>query len=171
MMKPDSPISLRPLLLLPLLALAVCFAPLAPAADLTITAASVLGSANATYERGTAGATVTAGQVVYKDSATNTYKLARANAGSTSSPRGIAAHGASSGQPLSVITSDPGFTIGATSSAGILLALSSATAGGIAPSGDLTTGGYPFIFGIVLNGGTTASINFLTPFATGAALP
>lgn len=46
-------------------------------ADLTITAASVLAGSNATTRQGTAGATITAGQVVYFDDTTKTYKLAK----------------------------------------------------------------------------------------------
>ena len=45
-------------------------------ADLTLTAASVLAGSNATTRLGTAGATITAGQVVYFDDTTNTFKLA-----------------------------------------------------------------------------------------------
>lgn len=142
------------------------------ASDLSITAASFIGSAGATYEQGTCGSgAVTAGQVVYKDSATSTYKLARANASGTSIARGIAAHAASPGQPLRIITSDPALALGATSTEGLLLAVSSATAGGIDPYGDLTTGAFPCVFGIVLDGGLTASVDFVNAKVTNSALP
>jgi hypothetical protein len=48
-------------------------------AALTITAASVLAGSNASTENGTAGATITAGQVVYLDEATGKYGLADCN--------------------------------------------------------------------------------------------
>jgi hypothetical protein len=48
-------------------------------ADISITAASVAASSAASKVTGVAGATITAGQVVYLDTTTNTYKLADAN--------------------------------------------------------------------------------------------
>jgi hypothetical protein len=53
--------------------------PVAPAADLTVTAGNVVASKDAKLRSGTAGATVTAGQTVYYDTTANTYKLADAN--------------------------------------------------------------------------------------------
>jgi hypothetical protein len=49
-------------------------------ADLTITAANVLASGQATKETGVAGATITAGQPVYKEAATGLFKLSDSNA-------------------------------------------------------------------------------------------
>jgi hypothetical protein len=63
-------------------------------ADLTITAASVLAGSGAKKVNGTAGATITAGQAVYLDSADNEYKLAD-NDSATAAVRtvaGIALH-------------------------------------------------------------------------------
>ena len=48
-------------------------------ADLTITAANVLPGSNAVTENGLLGATVTAGQAVYKEAATGTWKLSDAD--------------------------------------------------------------------------------------------
>lgn len=117
-------------------------------ADLSITAASVVKGAGAAVTHGTAGATITAGQVVYLDSADNEYKLADADSATAGvrSPVGIALHGASDGQPLAICTSGP-LTIGATLTAGVAYYLS-ATPGGIAPVADLSTGDYPVIMGI-----------------------
>lgn len=118
-------------------------------ADLTITAGSVLPGANAVIERGTAGASVTAGQVVYLEAATTTYKLADSDSGTAEvrSPRGIALHAASSGQPLAVQTSGS-ITIGATGTSGLAYYLSK-TAGGICPVADIATGGYATVLGIM----------------------
>jgi hypothetical protein len=84
-------------------------------ADLVITAANVLPGSSAVIKEGTAGAAITAGQVVYADSATNTYKLADCNSATAAvrSPKGIALHAAASGQPIAILTSGL-ITIGAT---------------------------------------------------------
>lgn len=116
-------------------------------AALTITAANVLAGSNATVRNGSAGATITAGQAVYLDSATSTYKLADCNgAAALRSPVGIALNGASAGQPLAVALAGD-VTIGATVTAGVAYYLSG-TAGGICPVGDLISGDYPVIIGI-----------------------
>lgn len=117
-------------------------------ANLTITAANVLAGTGSSVVNGTAGATITAGQVVYRDSSTHTFKLADANSATAEvrSPLGIALNGASSGQPLAVLTGGD-ITIGATVTAGVAYYLS-ATAGGICPVADLTTGDYPTVIGI-----------------------
>lgn len=132
-------------------AMALTFAALtAPAfaADLSITAASVVKGSNGVVERGTAGATVTAGQVVYYDSAAGTWKLADDNSATVAarSPRGIALHAASTGQPLTIHKGGD-ITIGATLTAGVAYYLSD-TPGGICPVADLATGEYPTIVGI-----------------------
>jgi hypothetical protein len=156
---------------LPLLLCAVLACPaLVPASDYSITAASVIASSSAKTKLVVAGASVTAGQLVYKDSATSTYKLARANAIGTASPAGIALNTASSGQPLKIVISDPDFTPGVSATEGVHLMLSSANAGGIAPAADLTTGAFPFVFGIVKNGGHWR-IDFESALYTAHALP
>lgn len=109
-------------------------------ADITITAASVLSGAGATIEKGTAGATVTAGQAVYKAASDSKFKLADSNhaTAEVKEPYGIALNGASDGQPLSVLTAGL-ITIGATLVAGTAYYLSE-TPGGIQPAADLATG-------------------------------
>jgi hypothetical protein len=137
------------LLALAALALATCVgtAP-AHAADLSITAANVVKGADAVTESCTAGATITSGQVVYRDSADGQCKLADSNSGAASarSPRGIALHGAASGQPLQILKRGD-ITIGATMTAGVVYYLSD-TPGGICPVADLASGEYPTIVGI-----------------------
>ncbi len=137
-------------------------------ADLSITAANVVRSAtDAQTENGTAGATITAGQTVYKDEAdSNKWKLADANASIlTAAVYGIALNGASNGQPLVVQTAGD-ITIGATLTVGAIY-VQSGTAGGIAPTADLVTGWYSFIIGI----GKTASVMRLVLRGAGVAVP
>lgn len=117
-------------------------------ADLTITAANVLAGAGAAVSRSVAGATVTAGQAVYLDTADGKWKLADNNSATAAvrAPGGIALNGASNGQPLSVLTSGP-ITIGAALTAGVAYYLSD-TPGGICPVADLGSGEYPTVIGI-----------------------
>ena len=117
-------------------------------ADISITAANVVKGSNAVVEAGTAGATITAGQVVYKDAADGRYKLADADSATAAAkaPRGIALNGASDGQPLSIIRSGD-VTIGATLTAGTAYYLSP-VAGGIAPLGDVLSGDDVVLIGL-----------------------
>lgn len=141
-------------------------------ADLIITPASFLPSAAAVFKRGTCGiAAVTAGLAVYLDAVTKTYLKAVATGLATAKAVGIAAHAASPGQPLTIIESDPVVALGATSTEGKLLVVSAANAGGIAPSADLGAGNFPCCFGIVLDGGITAKIDFVNAFRTDSAMP
>lgn len=87
---------------------------------------------------------------VYLDTASsNAVKPARANAVATSKAIGIALNSASSGQPVDYVTNDNEFTIGGTSAAGIILTVSASTAGGIAPSADMTSGNYVTVLGVM----------------------
>jgi hypothetical protein len=123
-------------------------------ADLSITAANVAAGSGAKTTTGTAGASVTAGQVVYYDSATSNYKLADTDSATAAarSPAGIALHAAASGQPLTILQSGA-ITIGATVAVGVSYWLSG-TAGGICPVADVAAGDYPVIVGI----GTSTSV-------------
>ena len=143
-----------------LLALALVSVGPAFAADLTITAASVVKGSNAVVENGTAGATITAGQAVYYDSAVGTWKLADGNSATAAarSPKGFALNGAASGQPLTLHKSG-NVTIGATLTAGVAYYLSD-TPGGICPVADLATGEYPTIVGIATST-TVLKVQFL----------
>jgi hypothetical protein len=118
-------------------------------ADYSVTAASVLAGTGAVKENGTAGASITAGQVVYKDASDGAkFKLADNDSATAAvrSPYGIALHAAASGQPLTVLKSGP-ITIGATVAVGDVVCLSS-TAGGLCPSADIAAGDYNSIIGI-----------------------
>lgn len=116
-------------------------------ADLSITAANVVPGADARTESGTAGATITAGQAVYLDATTNSYKLADSNgAAALRTPVALALHGASAGQPLTVQKSGD-ITIGATLTGGVAYYLSD-TPGGICPVADVGSGEYACIIGI-----------------------
>lgn len=106
--------------------------------DIAITAANVVKGSDAMIEHGTAGATITAGQAVYLDTATGTYLLSDNNATGKKTVLGIALHGASASQPLT-IQKRGDITIGGTLTAGSGYYLSS-TAGGIAPVADIASG-------------------------------
>jgi len=72
-------------------------------ADLSITAANVEKAAGAVTESYIAGATVTAGQAVYIDSATGKAALAACDlTAEAANVKGIALHGASADQPLEI---------------------------------------------------------------------
>ena len=104
-------------------------------------------------EYGVSGATTTAGQAVYKDTAdSNKFKLADANSATelVRTAYGIALNTASAGQPIGV--ADTGdYTAGATVGIGTIYILSG-TPGGIALGApgvtDLVTGIYTSILGI-----------------------
>lgn len=125
----------------------VAMAPLASrATDLSITTTSFLPGANADKIIGTAGASITIGQLLYFDSGTGTWKLADANASAaTAQVGGIAGSAAASGQPVIVITADSDLTLGATLSMSAPVYVVSATAGGVAPSADVAAGWYPSV--------------------------
>lgn len=108
-------------------------------ADLSITAANVIPVAGFSLYQGTAGATITAGQVVYLDTTTSTIKLADNDAtAATAVVQGIALHAALASQPLQVIIGGS-LGMGAIFTAGVFYYLS-ATAGGICPVADLVSG-------------------------------
>ena len=135
-------------------------------ADLSITAASVIPSANARRISRVAASTITAGQVVYQLAA-GTVALADANGASPLfNVFGIAENGGGAGQRISIVTEDPAFALGATVAVGDVVILS-ATAGGIAPVADATTGHYVTVLGVAIS---TSAINF-KPVAAGAAIP
>ena len=131
---------------------------------ITITAANVVPGAGAEIDKSrNAGATITAGQAVYLDESTNTYKLADANLSAAASVvAGIALNGASAGQPLAVLTGGL-ITIGATLTKGTIYVLGATAAGDISPAGDLTTGWYRSIIGVA----TTTAVLAVKIFNSG----
>ena len=116
-------------------------------ADLTITVADVKKTDSTSIAEGIAGATITAGQPVYKDStASNKLKPADADVLAAAAAVGIALHGASADQPLKYATSG-NLTLSAVMTAGAVYVVST-TAGGIAPVADLGSGDYVTLLGI-----------------------
>lgn len=134
--------------------------------DISITAADVIPSNGARTIEGVSGGTITAGQVVYLDTATNTYKLADADdTAAKAVVAGIALNAASAGQPVTIQvqgTIDPGGTV----VVGEIYVLSG-NAGGIAPEGDLASGDYVSIIGV----GTTAALISLFIKNSGVQVP
>jgi hypothetical protein len=128
-------------------------------ADLTVTAASVIAGAGSSTENGTLGATVTAGQVLYKAASDGRWYLADNNSATAEVRKatGIALNGGAAGQPVRVLLSGL-VTIGATLTAGVAYYLSD-TPGGICPVADVGAGEYSCLVGIAT---TTAilDVNF-----------
>lgn len=160
------------LILAAVFAIAACVP--ATATDLSITAANVVPSSNAVIRYATAGATITAGQLIYQDTADvdaagqGKAKLSDAN-GSTALRvvDGLAINSASAGQIVAFVTYDPSLQIASSGLTANTILIASATAGGIAPSADLTTGWYLTVVAVVKS---TTTIFFRAPgLVSGAA--
>lgn len=108
-------------------------------ADISITATSVV-STSTTVGRAFAGATITAGQAVYLDTA-GVLQLADCDSATAAAraPLGIALNGGATGQPITYIKGGD-LTMNAVLTKGGRYYLS-ATAGGIAPEADMTGSG------------------------------
>src|SRR5690349_9058777 len=117
-------------------------------ADLVITPGNVVAGANAIKTAGVAGETVTAGQPVARDSVTRKLLKADNNAANTDlrTPIGIALHGASLDQPLTIQT-EGDINLGATLTVGVPYFLGDAP-GGISPLADLASGEFVGFLGI-----------------------
>ncbi|WP_407122756.1 hypothetical protein [Bradyrhizobium sp. STM 3561] len=115
-------------------------------ADIAITAANVIGDGGSPRETMTAGVAITAGQYVYLDSTTNTYKLSDSNAAGAKTCRGVALNSAAAGQPLTIQKGGP-VTVGGTLVKGTTYCQST-TPGGICPQADITTGGDVVVLGV-----------------------
>lgn len=136
-------------------------------AALSVTAASVVASAQATirreYTRASAGQT--AGQAVYLNSS-NQWALLDSDA-SPVGPNdegkiGILMDGGGINQPASVCVRDPDFTPGATLSNGLAV-YNYTTAGSISQADIPTTGAYPVVLGVAKS---TTKMN-LNPVTSG----
>jgi len=123
-------------------------------AAISITAANVLPSSQATIFTGTAGATITQGQPLYLDTTTSTYKLA--NALTNNPVAGVACVGASNGQQMVICSRDPNFVFGGTVTTGNIILVGN-TAGTIQPYEDRTTGWYVTSLGVMIS---TTRLNF-----------
>lgn len=135
-------------------------------ADLTITAANVISGNGADIAHGTAGASITAGQTVYRDPTTKKYLLADSNSGTVAarSPTAFALHAASDGQPLAVHREGP-LSFGAILTPGVAY-YQSDTPGGICPVADVGSGEYSTILGIA----TSSSVLDVDFRSSGVAL-
>lgn len=128
------------------------------ATDLSITAANVIPSSGAVFQTATAGQTIVAGQLVYKLAADRKVYLADCDS-ATAAVRdcvGIAATSSAAGAPCTYIVEDPALAVAASGLTNGTIYVLSATAGGLAPSADLTTGWYPTIVAIAKSATTIA---------------
>lgn len=122
-------------------------------ADLSITAGSVaVGDINTRVVTVLAGEAVTQGQPVYLNSSDGKYYKCDANAAGKQNANGIALTPASTDGYFQMVVSGA-MNLGATLTVGQVYVVS-ATAGGIAPYGDLTTGHTVTILGVA----TTAAL-------------
>lgn len=116
-------------------------------AVLSITAANVSVSSPLAQQQGVAGATITAGQSLYKDSTdSDKLKLADADAQASAACVGVSLNGGASGQQISYIKSGS-YNPGTTVEAGIVYSVSS-TAGGIWTATQVVSGDFSTIIGI-----------------------
>lgn len=133
--------------------------------DLSITAANVKPRTNTVIKHGTAGATITAGQVLYREESSRKMKLADNDSATAEvrSAHGVALHGASDGQPIAYATGGD-IDAGATLTAGTDYYLSG-TPGGICPRADVTTGDDPIRIGIAAST-SVLTLDFADPNVT-----
>ncbi len=123
-------------------------------ADVSVTAGNVVAGSDAVIKHGVLGATVTAGQTVYLDTADGRFKLYDADSATVlvHTLYGVALNGGSSGQPVAVQTGGS-ITIGGTVTQGLVY-VGSDTPGGIMPAADLEAGDFTAILGVA----TSASV-------------
>jgi hypothetical protein len=142
-------------------------------AAITVTSANVqraiaqLGLPGSSMEMGRFGATVTAGQAVYRDSSDSyDLKLAIATSAAAAAVYGIALNGGADGQPAEILRAglyNPGGTV----VVGQLYCVSAAAAGAIVPYGDLATLEYVSFIGV----GITAALIYVNFTVSGIAKP
>lgn len=120
-------------------------------ADLSITAANVIAASGASQVKGTAGAAITAGQVVYVDSSNEVQLVDVDNlpVGGVSAVY-MALNDAADGQPLFMLKSG-NVALGSVLTAGTAY-YASDTAGGIGPAADQATGDDVILLGIATSG-------------------
>ncbi len=124
-------------------------------AAISITSANVVAAAGSSLGTGTAGATITAGDVVYLNTSTSNYELGDADVEASSVVAGIALNGASASQPFDFIKSGT-LTVGSVATQGLAYYLSP-TAGQFDDSVPASSD-YVVLLGIGLTS-TTISIN------------
>lgn len=128
--------------------------------NLAITAGDVVPTNTASKLNGKAGEAISAGEIVYLDTATNTYKLADGNDSTKLPAIGIAGNTAGVGQQVQIVTKDENLTIGTHGlGLGIPMFLS-ATAGKVCPLADISTGNQTTCV-MVTNTSTTVSFGII----------
>lgn len=111
-------------------------------------AASVSAASGSGFVNGTAGETITAGQLVYLKASDGRYWLCDADSSlETATAAGFALHGSLAGQPLKIHAGGE-LTLGTTVFAIGDIVLSSDTAGGIRPAADVDIGDWITVVGI-----------------------
>ncbi len=133
---------------------------------ISVTASSILKGTGCTTARGIAGAAITAGQPLWKDSAANdVLKLADANlSAEAATVVGIALHAAGTGQPIEYATGG-NLTFNGVLTTGLIFVCGATAAGDINPSGDLTSGWRTSILGVATSS-TNLQINIFNSGAT-----
>lgn len=127
-----------------------------------ITPGTVTPTSETDIGRGTAGATLTEGQAVKLDTATQRYVAAQATLDGFA---GVALHDAESGQPLAFAKSGPIDFTGALVK-GTVYVVSAAAAGGIAPWADLVATNFVTVIGVA----TTTGQLEAKPLVSGATI-
>lgn len=115
-------------------------------ADIIPVVTSVKAYTGANVSRANAGATITAGQAIYLDSADNKLKLTDANAAATATCVGVSLNGGAVDQPIVYIVSG-GLNPGVAVTVGESYAVSE-NAGGICPIADVGAGEYVSVIGV-----------------------
>jgi len=139
---------------------------------ITVSAAGVVKGSGAQTEAGTAGETITAGQVVYKKASDSKFykcdcdATAHTSNGEVDNIYGIALNGAAASQPLTVQKSGEITMTGTTLVVGTVYVLSE-TAGSFQDVANLPSTSYVVIVGV----GLTVTSMHLLPYTTGVAKP
>lgn len=127
-------------------------------ADYTPTAANVKWNSGTRPVLGVAGATVTAPNVLYKDTSDGEWKLYDADNDPTGLELAVALSNGYDGRHVILAKRGANINIGFTTTAGEPIVASAANAGEVAPEGDLTTGDWVVIVAI---GNGTANVELL----------
>lgn len=125
-------------------------------ADITFTPAAVVKGSGASVAEGVAGATITPGRPIYKDTDdSNKYKACDADAAATASCDGIALNSADDGQPIDFITlGDLTFGTGVFIAGEVYTV--SGNPGGVGPHSDRGAGEYVTVLGVATSTTTIA---------------
>ena len=133
-------------------------------ADISVTGGSVIIGETGVQDHGIAGASITRGQTLYKDSSdSDKLKAAITTTAATAACVGIALNQASSGQPLAYCRAgaiNPGGTVAVGT-----VYIVSLNAGGIAPITDVLTGQFVTVIGV----GTATNTIDVSLHASGVA--